>query len=353
MKKYALPIGLVLLLLVIAIVSAWLLRGQPLRITPKAAVPSASLIFSPSNQTLTTGSTVVAHLFLTNPSQISVTGVDVVLNFDSTTLSPTNVTLTTTAGFTLKTLAPLNSSTGAFDLNKALTAPGVLEFGTVAYDWPTQAVTTPYPGASVELATITFNTLRAVTTTSVSIIKASGASTTDSNVVDNSNPPSDVLATVNTLVIAYVTPTGVVPTPTVTSIPTNTPIPPTPTRTPTPVPTVTPTPLPPTPTRTPTPLPTVTNTPIPPTPTRTPTPVPTLTSTPVPPTPTRTPTPVPSLTPTSVPPTATQAPSQTPTPAPTPVPPLQIIINWFSSNPTYDLNGDGKVNSLDFAQSAL
>jgi hypothetical protein len=112
-----------------------------------------------------------------------------------------------------------------------------------------------------------------------------------------------------TVLVTYVTPTPVPPTPTPT------PVPPTPTPTPVP-PTPTPTPVPPTPTPTPVP-PTPTPTPVPPTPTPTPVP-PTPTPTPVPPTPTPTPTPTP------VPPTPTPTPappssgSETPTPSPPP-----------------------------------
>ena len=143
----------------------------------------------------------------------------------------------------------------------------------------------------------------------------------------NCRDSNDVSITAGELIFLPSLPTNSGPpgsntsTPTMTPMPTNTPVPPTATPTHTPVPptpTPTNTPIPPTPT--PPPVSTATNTPMPPTHTPIP-PTATPTNTPVPPTPTNTPVP-PTATNTAVPPTATATNTPVPpTATNTPIPP--------------------------------
>lgn len=180
---------LLLLLAILLVAGVYLLRTASLRRSTQAAGTTNLLLTAPT--TVALGSQVIVHVNLTNPSSASIVGTDLVISYNPAILDP--VTVSPNSNLTLRTVAPLVSSSGAFNLAQAKTGPGVLEFGVVAYDWPSQSYTSPLSATSADLATITFNAISAGTTT-VGITKSVNPDTKDSNVTDASNPPQDVLA---------------------------------------------------------------------------------------------------------------------------------------------------------------
>ncbi len=152
-------------------------------------------------------------------------GVDVVINFDTTYLTLTDINPSAQVSTTLRTFAPVvtNDSKGTFDKATVISAAnssGAIKFGAATADWnisptpaptPTITITSPYSG-STTLAILTF-TPKKLGSTNVSFSFTLG-STTDSNLV-SANSNSDVLAQVNNLSLTIANPTNT-PVPSVT-----------------------------------------------------------------------------------------------------------------------------------------
>lgn len=295
-KSYSqlVPLGIILFL-GLATLLTFIVSQQRQDLRSKALTDSAILSFSPTSVTTTANGTFNVAVILNTTPQAAV-GTDILVQFDSTKLTLTNITKSTHTVF--NTWAPIvaNDTNGTFDIqrvkdcanlgtfiNNTQNCPsgaGVAEFGVVAFNWANNALTGSFAGVISPLATLTFQAKTGSSgTTSVSYKFIDLNTTTDSNVVANpvgSGNPEDILAApTSTVAVTISTTTTASPTPT-----------PTPTRSPSPTPSQVPTP---TPTRSPSPTPTPTRSPSP-TPTRSPSP-----------TPTRSPSPTPSINPTPTP----------------------------------------------------
>ncbi len=279
-KNYSqlVPLGIILFL-GIATLLTFIVSQQRQDLMSKALTDNAILSFSPTSVTTNVNGTFNVAVILNTTPQAAI-GTDILIQFDNTKLTLTNVTKSTHTVF--NTWAPIvaNDTNGTFDVarvkdcanlgtfnNNTQNCPsgaGVAEFGVVAFNWANNALTGSFAGVISPLATLSFQAKAGTSgTTSVSYKFVNLSATTDSNVVANpagSGNPEDILAApTSTVAVTISTTTTTSPTPT-----------PTPTRSPSPTPSQVPTP---TPTRSPSPTPTPTRSPSP-TPTRSPSPTP-------------------------------------------------------------------------------
>ena len=313
------------LLLVGGLVAAAILVQKKQLIEKKAAGENAGLEL-PSSLSIVVDEEFDIPVML-NTDGASIVGADIILNFDKNLLQLIDI-IPHPENSSLKTFLPLDEN-GNFRKQEILNQAnqsGKIEFGAVSFDWSGESILSGFNGTlgpTNPLTDLRFRTLN-IGQTSVSFDFTPG-STTDSNLVKETEAV-DILARITDLSLEITLPPTPTPTSTPTPIPTSTP---TPTSSPTPTATPTPTSTP-IPTSTPTSIPTSTPTPIPPTPT------------PTSPTPTSTPIPVPTGEPTSAP-TSSPTPGATliPTPIPTGTPTPESKIG--------DVNGDGKVDEIDYA----
>ncbi|MCL4366621.1 DUF5060 domain-containing protein, partial [Patescibacteria group bacterium] len=176
-----------------------------------------------------------------NTDGVGIRGVDVILNFDTSKLSLVSIT-PTVSGTSLSTVIPVDSN-GNFNSAQVITNAnqnGTIEFGAIAFNWANSSVTSAFNGTA-QIANLTFQSL-ATGSASVNFNYTPGA-TTDTNLVQDANPPTELLTTAGQVTNLTVTIASGSATPTPGPTATPTPVPaPTSTPTPTPIPTPTPTP---------------------------------------------------------------------------------------------------------------
>lgn len=208
-----------------------------IRLNAQTPAPSSDLLMSASSSQIIVGNTTDIGIGM-NTNGRTVSGVDVVVNFDNNLLDVVGISL----GAPFKTIVPGTNNvidpTKAVQINSADPTHSIIDFGLLAYDpannLPTAGLTGSFDPLNNPLATITFRAKSAGQAT-LSFIFDGNNITTDSNIVsDISGTPSDVMAQPGSALIIGITD---VPSPTPTNIsssPTPTGIPSTPTPTPVP-----------------------------------------------------------------------------------------------------------------------
>lgn len=233
-KKFWLSIFLFLLVLSGLMVASILVQKRQL-LEKKAAVPTATLSFSPTSFTEPPGSSVDTGIIF-NPGGQEVVGVDLVINFTQGILELVRVEPTAQTGTNFKTFAPIVSETNC-NFNPDITRAnqtGILEFGAVTFDCqtaltcspsdPNCAKPVPNPANNIvnPLARLQFRVKSGATPGSTGTIRfqhAAGA-TTDSNVtpyIQAGESVDDILLTASSVVNVTVASAGTpTPTPTLT-----------------------------------------------------------------------------------------------------------------------------------------
>lgn len=200
----------ILLFLAVATFLTLILTKQRQDIRPKAVADNGQLTFANlTPATVNPGSTFSVSVNMTGGGQV-VVGADILVQFDSTKLTLTNITQNTATSNPYKTYAPVNAS-GAFDTARVVSCAnsvgtncpsgiGVAEFGIVSFDWTGNALTSPNATNSnlSPVTTLTFQVKTgAAAGASQLIFRNNGiTATTDSNIVVNpagGGDPEDIL----------------------------------------------------------------------------------------------------------------------------------------------------------------
>ncbi len=172
----------------------------------KASGGDASIMFSPATIVAKKGDVFTVQLMVdTNKSYVR--GIDVVASFDPSALTLRMITPTAQKDTELKTYLPLDSS-NTFDFLNVIShanKTGTLDFGAIAADVQTNKMKSAVNGNFV-MATLEFFVLKEGNAT-VTLLKTHP--TRDSTVVQDVNPPVNILSKVNTL---YITPQTTIPT---------------------------------------------------------------------------------------------------------------------------------------------
>ena len=169
----------------------------------KASGAQASLQFSPNSLTARRGETVKV-MVMVNTNKAEVRGVDVVAIFDPRVLMLRMVSPVSQNNTELKTFLPLDSS-NSFDFSQVLAkanTEGRIEFSGITADITNNKIRKPVTG-NFAFAELEFLVKKEMNT-AVKIIKTHP--TRDSTVVENSNPPLNILSLTNTLFILAPTP---------------------------------------------------------------------------------------------------------------------------------------------------
>lgn len=164
----------------------------------KASGAQASLQFSPNTLTAKRGETVKVKLMV-NTNKAQIRGVDVVAAFDPTVLMLRMVHPVSQKDTELKTFLPLDGSND-FDFSRVIAranTEGKIEFSGITADIAKNQIRRPISG-NFEFAELEFLVKKEVNT-AVTIVKTHP--TRDSTIVEDTNPPLNILSLVNTLFI--------------------------------------------------------------------------------------------------------------------------------------------------------
>lgn len=165
----------------------------------KASGEQASLQFSPNSISAHKGETVKVQVMLdTNKAQIR--GTDVMMKFDPTLLTLNRLIPTAQKYTELKTYLPLDEYQN-FDNWKVISranSEGIIEFSAVTADIPNNKLLKTISG-NLAIAELEF-IMKKVGTTKVEFLKSHP--THDSTVVQDINPPINILTRTNTLILS-------------------------------------------------------------------------------------------------------------------------------------------------------
>ncbi len=173
----------------------------------RAAGANGSLTFVKEKIVTKHAELFTAQLLL-NTDKTFIRGTDVKIKFDASRLELVRVMPSAKQTTTLNTFTPLNGS--VFDYERVIAQAnqtGIIEFSAITANVEKSTLTAPYTGVAI-LAELTFRSLQPGETT-VAIVK--NHPTHDSTIIEDINPPQNILSKTNTLIVTSET---VIPSPT-------------------------------------------------------------------------------------------------------------------------------------------
>lgn len=172
----------------------------------RAAARNASLTFA--TETLDVqSSTLLSTQVMINTDTALIKGTDVRIKFDRSKLELIHVLPKAQTETTLKTYLPLNGA--EFDMERVVrqaNETGFVEFSAITADINKQSVTASFKGIAI-LAQLTFRSIQPGKT---SLVFVNAHPTHDSTIIQDLNPPINILSRTNQLTVTSV---GVFPTP--------------------------------------------------------------------------------------------------------------------------------------------